>query len=262
MRQVIPLREAHWFISPSRLILPGAFLCLILVLCVSSVGCGGNFCFIGVFNPGGTIVVASNPCSINTVNGTVATHIVAATAPDGASSAADLQHILVSIRGIEALPADPPDNTSPEWQELAPTLRQNPVQADLLAPAANACQRAPISLAAVPAGNYLKVRLSLVPDPPPDGEPVPAPNRCGAVGLHCAVSSSGEVRPLAWNGALESLPIASADAIEDAFRVQPDAETTLTLSFHPYAAMVGPSGNALRVAPVFTSASAPACDSN
>jgi Domain of unknown function (DUF4382) len=262
MRRVTPLRKARRFVFPSRFVLPIPSLFLVLFVCLSSMSCNGSGCIIGVFNPGGTVTVTTNPCSISISNGTMAIRIGAASAPDGAPAAPDLQHIFMSIRGIEALPAASPDEGSPEWQELAPALRENPVQTDLLAPAAKMCRLAPISLAAVPAGNYRQVRLSLVPDPAPDGVPVPASNRCGAVALHCAITTSGDVRPIVWNGALESLPIASGDAIEDAFRVQPDAETTLTLSFHPYAAMVGPSGNALRLAPVFTSASAPSCDSN
>jgi hypothetical protein len=258
MRQVAPPREARPLVSPSRYVLPIACLGLILVLCASSVGCGGNSCFIGVFNPGGTVVVGSNPCSINTVNGKVATRIVAAAAPGGAPTSANLQQIFVSIRGIEALPAATPDNISPEWQELAPALHENPVQTDLLAPAANMCRLAPISLAAVPAGNYRQVRISLVPDPAPDGAPVPATNRCGAVGLHCAITSSGDVRPLAWNGTLETLPPSSAD--EFSVRVLPDAESTLTITFHPYAAASAPSFDAVRLAPVLTASSTLPCN--
>jgi hypothetical protein len=260
MRQGTPLREAGRFVFPSRFVFPIASLCFVLFACVSSMSCNGSGCIIGVFNPGGTVTVSTNPCSVTITNGTMAIRIGAASAPDGAPAVPNLQHIFVSIRGIEASPAATPDDNSPEWQELAPALRKNPVQTDLLTPAANMCRLAPISLAAVPAGNYRHVRISLVPDPPPDGMPLPASNRCGAAGLHCAITTSGNVRPIVWNGALENLAIASADAAEGVFRVQPDAETALTLSFHPYAAMVGPSENALLLAPVFTAASAPSCD--
>jgi hypothetical protein len=258
MRQVAPLREARWIVSPSRFVLPIASLCMVLFLCASSVSCGGTGCIIGVFNPGGTVTVSTNPCSVTISNGTMAVRIGSAPALEGVP-APNLQHVFVSIQGFEALRATTEAENSPEWQELAPALRENPEQVDLLAPATNMCRLAPISRAAVPAGNYQKVRISLVPDPPAEGAAVPATNRCGAAGLQCAITSSGEVRPLTWNGTLEALPPSSAG--EFSVRVLPDAESTLTITFHPYAAATVPStADALRLAPVFTASSMLPCD--
>src|SRR5260370_22333350 len=107
----------------------------------------------------------------------------------------NVQHIFVTLRGIEAHPDMVADEDSPAWQELAPDLSAHPVQSDLLAPLAPAkttgdsrslgLPAGAIGPATVPADEYRQLRLRLLPPNPSPDAPIPQSNPSGHVGWNC-----------------------------------------------------------------------------
>jgi hypothetical protein len=171
-----------------------------------------------------------------------------------------LQHVFVTIRGIEASSNSAASDDSPDWVELAPELARRPVQVDLMAPPGTSCESAALSRALVPAGVYRELRIRLALDPPAAGESAPTENRCGAAGLHCAVVAGGEIRPLAWNSATPDLHIPQQSIAGQGFSLMPDSEMNLTISFHSYAALVLPSNDSVRLAPILTASPNHPCE--
>src|SRR5713226_8455305 len=133
---------------------------LVLLLCLAVSGCG-NFCFSGSLNGTASgITVSNSSCPLTKATGAVIVQLSAAPAPPTAFAAFpppfasplaspspslgalpdalpnNVQHIFVTLRGIEAHPDMVADEDSPGWQELAPDLSSHPVQLDLLAPLA------------------------------------------------------------------------------------------------------------------------------
>src|SRR5271156_4587428 len=90
-----------------------------LLFCLSFVGCN-NYCFVFVSNPGGTISTSNNApiCQLNTATGTVRLRVTAPPTPSAEATPTSIQHIFVTLRGIEATPSAIPDDDSPNWQEL------------------------------------------------------------------------------------------------------------------------------------------------
>ena len=136
----------------------------ILLFCLALVGCS-NYCFVFVSNPGGSISTSSNTpsCQLNTATGTVSLRVTAS--PTSSAQATPLpttiQHIFVTLRGIEATPSAIPNDDSPNWRELAPQLATQPEQLDLLARCADSCDQYQNTFAdvAVPADAYRQIRL-------------------------------------------------------------------------------------------------------
>ncbi len=142
----------------------------------------------------------------------------------------NVQHIFVTLRGIQAHPDAVADEDSPAWQELAPDLSAHPVQLDLLAPPPQVAPLAPltpldtltsldtlvpsapltttndsrslgltaraIAPATVPADEYHQLRLRLLPRNPSPDDAIPESNACGNVGWNCIVFADRSVQPL------------------------------------------------------------------
>src|SRR5271166_2279980 len=96
-----------------------------LIFCLGLAGCS-NYCFVFVSNPGGSIAAGSNTpsCQLNTSTGTVSLRVSAAPTPSAQAmqSSAAIQHIFITLRGIEATPSVIPNDDSSDWRELAPKL--------------------------------------------------------------------------------------------------------------------------------------------
>ena len=100
-------------------------LLTVLFFCVIVPACD-NGCFIFVSNPsGGTIAVGTSTCKLSNVNGTVSMQFTSSLQPISGQSSS-IQHVFVSLRGIEAHPSATADEDSPDWQELVPTLKKQP----------------------------------------------------------------------------------------------------------------------------------------
>jgi hypothetical protein len=238
----------------------GSLLALVS-LCLLSAGCG-NYCVSGFWNPsGGAVSGSSGSCTVGNASGNVRVHLTLSPALATAPALPYVQHIFVSLRGIEAHPSALADADSPDWQELAQALARRPLQLDLMARDSGSCALHLIGETSVPAGVYRQFRLRLVPDEPAMNDPVPDQNACANNGFNCVVSTDGGVRSMAFGGAPSEIHIASERIMNGSFTVLPDADNDLGIELSSYSLQSLPASQAVRFIPVFTADVTSACDS-
>jgi hypothetical protein len=230
-----------------------------LLFCLSFFGCS-NYCFVFVSNPGGSISTSNNTpsCQLNSATGTVRLRVTASPTPSAQTTpmptSTSIQHILVTLRGIEATPSAIPNDDSSNWRELAPQLATQPQQLDLLALCADSCDQNQNTFAdvAVPADAYRQIRLRLSPNQPATDEPLPEENACGSVGFNCVVTADGGIRPLVPDSLSSQFQISSDHISGGFFRVLPDTGVNLKIEFNPQSSLLFPAQEAVRLAPAFT----------
>jgi len=227
----------------------------IVLFCLAFAGCS-NYCFVFVSNPGGSISTSSNTpsCQLNTATGTVSLSVSASSTSSAQAHPMPIgiQHIFVTLRGIEARPSAIPNDDSPNWRELAPKLASQPQQLDLLAQCAESCEQNTFDDVAVPADAYRQIRLRLSSNQPAMDEPVPGENACGSVGFNCVITTDGGIRPLMLDGLSSQLQITSGRISGGFFRVLPDTAINLKIEFNPQSSLFSPADEAVRLVPAFT----------
>jgi Domain of unknown function (DUF4382) len=234
-----------------------AYFFTTLLFCLSFAGCN-NYCFEFVSNPGGSISTSNNSpsCQLNTSTGTVSLRITASPAASAQTTptSTSVQHIFVTLRGIEATPSAIPNDDSPNWRELAPQLATQPRQLDLLARCGDSCEEKQNTFAdvAIPADAYRQIRLRLAPNQPATDESVPEGNACGSVGFNCVVTADGEIRPLVLDNSSSQFHISSGQISGGFFRVLPDTAVNLQIEFNPQSSLFFPVNEAVRLVPTFT----------
>jgi hypothetical protein len=236
--------------------------CLVAALffCLSLIGCS-NYCFVFVSNPGGSISTSTPSCQLNTATGTVRLRITASPTASAEAAAPSVQHIFVTLRGIEAIASTIANDDSPDWRELAPKLATQPEQLDLLARSAGSCERNTFENVAIPADAYRQIHLRLASDQPATDEPVPEQNACGSVGLNCVVTSDGGIRPLRLDHLASQLQIPSDHISGGFFRVLPEATVNLNIEFNPQSTLIFSADDPVRLVPVFTAEAQSPCES-
>jgi hypothetical protein len=228
-----------------------AVLCAILFPSLVLIGCN-NTCVVFISNPGGTISGNTPTCSLNEAKGNVRVRITSPLALPANGESARIQHIYVTLRGVEANPNAIADDDSPDWQELAPKLATQPAQLDLLARSRDTRELDPSDYVAVPANAYRQVRLRLSPNQSDASDPAPEENLCGSLGLNCIVTSDGSVRPLVLDPGPSQIQISSDHIAGGFFRVFPDTSANLEIEFNPQSSRFIPADEAVRLVPVFT----------
>ncbi len=216
----------------------------------------------GVF-PNATSSTNPPTCKLGTSTGTLNLEISSASADSPAPMAPNLQHVFVTLRGIEAHPSALAAADSPGWQDLAPELVNEPVQIDLMAPssaAASACAARPIRKSVVRADVYRLIRLRFLSDQPAADEPLPQQNECAGIGFNCVVANNGQKHPLVFDDDAQTLFIAPQQIAQGFFRVLPDAQTNLRINFDPNSSLAKPAGEAVKLAPVFSASQAASCE--
>jgi len=253
-----------------------SFVAATLLAGLAAAGCNQTCVSFTSNPPNSTVNIkagSSKPaCTLTTAKSAVSVAMIAAPMCPGCSGSSSVQHIFVSLRGIEAhasgLALDPALGDA-GWAELAPQLAQQPVQLDLMARpapstppwrgAADGCAPGALGEGAVTAGVYGQIRLRLVPNHPAPGEAVPEQNACGKAGFNCVVAADGRIQPLALEGGAPQLPVASSRIVGGSLLVLPDMRTNLALEFNPYASLLLPAGDGVRLLPAFTAVQETAC---
>jgi hypothetical protein len=226
-------------------------LLAVLLFSLADTSCD-NTCFIFVSNPStGTLVVGGSSCSLSKANGTIRLHFNSPLPAAGPRSPG-VQHLFLSLRGIEAHPSALAEEDSSDWQGLAPNLANQPLQVDLLARTEDHSSPSLFGDSVVAAGVYRQVRLLLVPNQPTAGEPIPEKNLCGSSGFNCVVTADGSIRSLVLDGGELRIRIPSEHIAGGFFHVLPDTNTDLTIQFNLYSSMAAPIGQAMRLMPMFT----------
>jgi len=201
---------------------------------VALTGCGDS-CFVGFSNNGngGLIVKVANPppsCSLSQVHGAMSVVALKSSLCETCTAATRVEHVFVTLRGIQLRLGASEDAHSPTWLELAPQLAKKPRQIDLMG------NSIPIILAEsanVPAGSYREVRLQFLGSTPASHEELPTVNACGETRWSCIVMADGHVEPLRFPGDPPELLIASQSIEDNSVVVLPDARVDLQLSLKP-----------------------------
>jgi hypothetical protein len=229
-----------------------------LLFAVWLAGCNST-CVTFTSNPHtGTISIkASDPsptCTLTKAN--VAVRVETHIDPECTScpGSSRIQHIFLSIRGIEVHPSTTAEDDSPDWQELLPPeLVKQPLQVDLVGGTAARGAREPMGeMVTISAGIYRQVRLRIVPNQPATNAWLLERNACGTVGFNCVVTADGRIQPLLFDGASPELHIAS-DRIEGAsVLIPPDTDTDLVIKLKLVWAWFSSADEGVRLVPVLT----------
>jgi hypothetical protein len=195
-----------------------------LFLAMGLAGCG-DFCITGFsINGTGQIHVSAGnpppPCSLPHVNTMMRAVAIKSTACKDCSAAARVEHLFVTLQGIELRRDAAGEATSAAWIEIAPQFAAKPRQIDLIG---NSPPELLEENVLVPAGNYREVRLKLF-----SGSSV---NVCGSNAWNCLVMADGRVQELALPNEDSELLLAF-DAERGSFLV-PDSKVELQLHLEP-----------------------------
>jgi hypothetical protein len=252
--------SVHFTIRSRTIAVSLARLCVGLLVCFILTGCGDT-CFVvtGIFpNASST----TNPPSCQLGNGGITVAIRPVASSPVVATAPNLQHLFVTLRGIEAHPNALATAESPNWQQLAPELADHPMQIDLMAPPALGarCSPALIHNAAFRAGVYRQIRLQLVSDVSSRVDVSPE-NACRGDGLQCIVATNGQIHPMALVNGTRDIVIAPNQIANGFFNVLPGTETRLSIEFNSFASLAVPDGDAVNIIPAFSVDSTDACDS-
>jgi hypothetical protein len=198
-------------------------------------GCG-NTCVVGfsINGNGGVIVRAGDPpptCSLSQAKGAVTVLAVKSPVCESCLVPARVNHVFVTLRGIQLRQSTNDDPNSHDWIELAPYLANEPRQVDLLGDSLPAIL---VKDAMVPAGSYRELRLQFLTGSLTSPEALPAENPCGVTRWNCTVIADGHIGQLHFPGDSPELLILPRDSESDSLLVLPDAtmELHLNLELH------------------------------
>ena len=223
----------------------------VLVICVIAPACD-NTCFIFLSNPsGGTIAVGTSTCKLSNANGTVSVQLISSLLPTAGPSPS-IQHIFVTLRGIQAHPSATAEDNSADWQELVPILKQQPLQVDLMERHEDSRSANLVRETVIPAGTYRQLRMLLVPDQPALDGPLPEKNDCARTGFNCIIFTDGAIRSLVLDGGRPQIRFTSDQINGGFFQVLPSSNTKLAIEFNPRSSMALPMGQAMHLSPAFT----------
>lgn len=226
-----------------------------LLFAVWFTGCKST-CFTFTSNPPtGTINVKASDlnliCGLKTVNGAVRVQMGTEPACSSCAGSGQVQHIFLSIRGIEAHSSATADEDSPDWMELLPAESvKQPLQVDLVGGTAGRGSRKTLGeIASVPAGMYRQLRVRLVPNQATTDAGVPQENACGSAGFNCVVMADGRIQPLMLDTDSPELRIAS-DRIEGAtLLIPPGANSDMVIEFELVWALFSSADEGVRLLP-------------
>jgi hypothetical protein len=219
-------------------------------------GCN-NTCFTFTSNPPtGTIgIKVSDPKPTCTLTTGSAVRLAVQTVPmcNSCSESGRIQHVFVSIRGIEVHPSSTADDDPTDWQQLAPQLAKQPLQVDLVRDTADASERESLGeTVTVPAGIYRQLRVRFVPNQPAPDEVFPERNGCGSVGFNCVVMADGRIQPILLESGSAELRIMS-DRIEGgSLLIPPDTDNHLVIELKPVWAWFSSADEGVRLLPALT----------
>jgi Domain of unknown function (DUF4382) len=236
---------------------------LMLLFPLALIGCDTNSCILIVSDPGGSggTISGNGPnCSLNTTT-PVSMQITSSLLPPAPEGRPRIQHVFVTLRGIDANPSATADENSSNWQELAPNLAKEPVQLDLLAHHADSCDANISARVPVPANAYRQLRLRLSSNQPDTTDPVLQQNSCGSAAFNCVVTSDGNIKPLVLDRELSAIQVPSAQITTGLFRILRDSPLNLKIEFDAQSSHFIPTDASVQLVPVFTAAVQTPCES-
>lgn len=220
---------------------------------------GCNTCVTFISNPPtGTLgIVSSDPrpvCNLPKMNTAVRPQLAAEPACSSCVGSGQVQHIFLTIRGIELNSSATAHNDSPDWQELLPPgFEQKPLQIDLLESNADRGNPEPFGKTALlPAGIYRQLRLRLVANQPATNDRLPERNQCGGGKFNCIVMADGSVHPLQLDDSSSELRVTSDRVEGTSLLFPPDTDTDLIIELKIVWKWSSSADTGIRLAPALT----------
>lgn len=155
------------------------------------------------------------------------------------------RHIYVTVTDVQI--SQSAGNSNSGWVDLTPTLKNNPVQVDLLG-VANQCFLSTLGSTGIPAGNYQEIRVILAKD----GLAV-ANNKCGMAANCIMLTSDPSNTPIPLLLSSESntgIKIPSGQIAGGQFAIKAGDTKDLNIDFNACASMVVQGNGQYRLKPV------------
>ena len=211
--------------------LRNAFASAVIFAAFGLVGCGTT-CYSGFINNGFVLTVASpaSTCTLNQAKGAVHTAVVKTASCESCTAGARVEHIFVTLRGVQLHPSTVADHDSPDWVEIAPQLAEEPRQIDLIG---GSGVEILAESSMIPAGSYRQVRLQFVGDFAAGDERAVVDNVCGATRRNCMVLGDGRVEAVRWGGEAPEVLIGGQSLEGGSVVVLPDTTMELSIRLEP-----------------------------
>ena len=228
--------KPQWNAAPTR---AGA-TATVLIACAVTVGtlcsCGGNSPSMNMTTTAmGTVsVTLSDPPSCMPPNG-------------------QFTHVYITVRSVQANIDANANDSSSDWQELAPQLANAPMQIDLFSKPETTCVLAQLGSASLPVGKYQQIRLLLVSNSPGMNDAVPSNNACGENGYNCVVLADGTAHELLLSSeANTGLKIPPGQIVGGPVDVTAGQSVDLNIDFNACASIVHEGNGSFRLKPTLT----------
>jgi hypothetical protein len=141
-----------------------------------------------------------------------------------------VEHLYVTLRGIQLHAGVVAEQDSPDWIEIAPELAKAPRQLDLLGETG---AEVFAESAMIPVGSYRQVRMEFVPDFAGEDGRGDVESLCGAGRRNCVVMADGSVEMVQWNGDVPEVLVRGEGVEGGAVAVLPDMTVELRISLQP-----------------------------
>jgi Domain of unknown function (DUF4382) len=196
------------------------------------VGCGDN-CFSGILSGGFEMNTASAPsaCGLTQTKAAVRTAIVQSPSCESCTSSARVEHLFVTLRGVQLHSDAIADQNSPGWVEIAPQLVDEPRQLDLIGSSETEILE---DSAVIPAGTYRQVRLEFLSGPSNNDGDFLAKTECGTTLQNCVVMGDGRVDRVLWPGDVPQMVIKGESVQGGRLVVLPDTISWLRMRLEPH----------------------------
>jgi hypothetical protein len=205
-------------------------LLLWIAVFATSALCGcGDWCFSGDINRGSggsnQTTVGTN-CWSTQRNGTVKAAALKSPVCNGCAPATDVQHVFVTLRGMQLHANTMNVPSDADWTELAPQLANLPRQIDLIG---DSSPEILAENAHVPAGYYREIRLQFFEDSPSIPGGATGESACGKTRWNCLVHADGTIETLRWPGDAPELVIPLESIHSNSMVVLANTQTNLQL---------------------------------
>jgi len=213
-------------------------------------GCA-NACIIAVWNPNGTSGAAAGTTCPPQTNKTAQVSAQVTLLCDSCAAPSSPQHIFVTLRSIQLHPWSPGEPSS-AWQDLLPSLEEEPLQLDLVSTPSRELVAKPLQeVAAIAVGAYDGVRLRFVMNQTPRDDRFPQVSTCGAYRFNCALLANEAVQPVLPNDELE-LAISSEGTIGGLLLIPANGGADLVIELTPVWRLGRSLGGSVGLVPVLT----------
>jgi Domain of unknown function (DUF4382) len=208
----------------------------VLLEAVALAACG-DWCFSGVINnPNGVTFTSKNAsslpaCPSSPIISTMNVALVKSPICETCTASTQAEHVFVAIKSIQLHSTSPDSADTTEWIDLAPQIRLQPRQIDLIG------DPTPFILvrnALVPAGTYSEVRLQFAPDTSTNsGDALPTESSCGRNRGNCLLMANGNIEQLDFAADPPELLVPLQINGSHSLAVVPGSTLELRLSLQP-----------------------------